>query len=156
MIDACIMMSYSVQKVYYPILLRVNIILYKQLTLIMIAGSDLYLPPVRNNSPVWIRKIRSVWYASEVVLVTEKELSKEEGILCSQQVRQLLYSDFPLGAPFTLKVGSSVYLPSKSGPEKYEVTAYRLGSVANSCVREKSMVSICVWACVSIYANHPS
>ncbi|KAK4315038.1 hypothetical protein Pmani_013709 [Petrolisthes manimaculis] len=60
----------------------------------------------------------------------------------SQQMKRLLYADYPLGAPFTLTIGSLVYLPSLSGKEEiFTVTGYKILNPGDSMVNKNMIMS---------------
>ncbi|KAK3892122.1 hypothetical protein Pcinc_004089 [Petrolisthes cinctipes] len=60
----------------------------------------------------------------------------------SQQMKRLLYADYPLGAPFTLIIGSLVYLPSSSGKEEiFKVTGYKILNTGDSMVNKSMIMS---------------
>lgn len=72
-------------------------------------------------------KIDCVSYVDELTVTSNKTFNSEENALFEKQVKSFLYSSFPLGAPFTLNVGSKINLPSfNNNDTTFTVQSYKL------------------------------
>lgn len=86
--------------------------LFANIFVFVFSGFVDFLPPLKSSMLLWIRKINSVVYVDELLMTSHQDLSKKDSIFFEQLLKQLLYCSFPLGAPFTLQIGSKVCLPS--------------------------------------------
>ncbi|XP_063859836.1 ATPase family gene 2 protein homolog A-like isoform X4 [Scylla paramamosain] len=90
-------------------------------------GSSQYLPELKNCSLICVKKIDCVRYVDELKVLHSKTFTDEENLYYEKQVKAFLYSSFPLGAPYTVKVGCKIYLPSLLGNDTvFTVQSHKL------------------------------
>ncbi|XP_042208704.1 peroxisome biogenesis factor 1-like isoform X2 [Homarus americanus] len=102
-----------------------------------------YLPALTHNKFLWIKKITNIVYADEVLVTPSKVLIEKECSFMEQQLKCLLFSNYPLGAPFTLNIGSKVYLPSTCNTDNsFTLNNYSLCKVygEDSLTKEDSLI----------------
>ncbi|XP_066963907.1 LOW QUALITY PROTEIN: ATPase family gene 2 protein homolog A-like [Macrobrachium rosenbergii] len=68
-----------------------------------------YFSSVSSNTLITIRKLDNVKFAKEIQLSPKQPLSKEECIAMEIHMKTLMFSSFPLGAPFTIRKNCLVY-----------------------------------------------
>ncbi|XP_069943136.1 ATPase family gene 2 protein homolog A isoform X3 [Cherax quadricarinatus] len=86
-----------------------------------------YFPEICSNTLLWVRKINTVNLTDEVLLTPSNTLPEQQHSFIERQLKYLLYNNFPLGSPFTLKLGDKVYLPSLNNADiSFSVTSYNV------------------------------
>lgn len=74
-----------------------------------------------------VKKIDIVCYIDELTVTGNKTFTNKEKSFFEKQVKAFVYSSFPLGAPFTVKVGSKIHLPSHDrNGTTFTVRGYKL------------------------------
>ena len=84
-----------------------------------------YFPSLMPNGLIWVKKIDDVRVAREIALSPNMPVLEEESSTLETHLKTLMFSTYPLGAPFTIKRNSLVYPSSSSvcGSVHYTVSS---------------------------------
>lgn len=90
------------------------------------SGAARNIPELKLHGQLCIMKIDYVSYVDELTVTSNKTFNSEESAFFEKQVKSFLYSSFPLGAPFTLNIGSKINLPSfNNNDTTFTVQSYK-------------------------------
>ncbi|XP_050727319.1 uncharacterized protein LOC127004062 isoform X2 [Eriocheir sinensis] len=90
-------------------------------------GAARHIPDLKLHRQLCVKKIDCVSYVDELTVTANKTFTNNEKSFFEKQVKAFVYSSFPLGAPFTMKVGSKIHLPSHdNNGTTFTVQGYKL------------------------------